>query len=390
MKKARMATYGINLLDHFDSSLYGFLVPILAPLFFPNHHAMKTLIYGYAVMIMGWVTRPLGAWYFSKKADRVGPQKVLNTTIIGMTFTTAFFTCLQPGTAWGVIGLCVLRGLQNFFSAGETSIAGLYILEHAEVKQQHKISSFYLSSTMMGILFASGVTSLLLYRDQPQLYWKWPFYAAGFLGLMGWWLRQTSVSTFIKKSVVSSKMDWGSMIRLMPITGLNYMLYAAPFVLFNSFAADVTSVSIQTLMSLNTLLMVFDLGLLILMGFLLQHRPAKKLLLICSSGVVFMMPILFGCTPDMGVWGICMIRIIMIILGVGFCIPLQTWLSTLPTRNRYATIAMGNALGSEILGRSLPAVGLFLWQITGCATAPGIYIALVAMCAWVSIYKNRN
>ncbi len=181
------------------------------------------------------------------------------------------------------------------------------------------------------------------------------------------------------------------MIRLMPITGLNYMLYAAPFVLFNSFAADVTSVRIQTLMSLNTLLMVFDLGLLIMMGFLLQHRPAKKLLLIFSGGVVFIMPILFGCTPYMGVWGTCMIRIIMIILGVGFCIPLQPWcLSTLPTRDRYATIAMGNAIGSEILGRSLPAVGLLLWQITGCAMAPGIYIALVAMCAWVSIYKNRN
>ena len=33
MKKARIATYLANILDHFDTSLYGFLVPILAPLF---------------------------------------------------------------------------------------------------------------------------------------------------------------------------------------------------------------------------------------------------------------------------------------------------------------------------------------------------------------------
>ena len=159
MKRARIATCLANILDHFDTSLYGFLVPILAPLFFPKSDPVVALIQGYGIVIIGFITRPLGAWYFGKQADLVGPHAALITTIMGMTATTFCFTLLQPYEHWGVggaIGLCLLRGIQNFFGAGETSIAGLYVLEGAETNQQHPITSLYLSSTMIGILLASG------------------------------------------------------------------------------------------------------------------------------------------------------------------------------------------------------------------------------------------
>ncbi len=393
MRKARIATCLANILDHFDTSLYGFLVPILAPLFFPKSDPVVALIQAYGIIIIGFITRPLGAWYFGKQADAVGPHRALITTIMGMTITTFCFTLLQPYEHWGVggaIGLCLLRGIQNFFGAGETSIAGLYILEGTEVNQQHPITSLYLSSTMIGILLACGVASLLFYSDAPQLYWKWPFYGSLVTGLAGWWLRSQHTPAFTKKESIQAnakyKTNWKGVLRLIPITGFSYILYSAPLVFFNSFAAIVTQINIKDLMVSNTLLMLFDLGLLAILGPMLRKMDSKKLLLKISAAAVVVMPILFWYIPFVGYIDSIIIRMIIIILGVAFCIPLHQWYrSEFEASTRYTTTAIGYAIGSETLGRSFPAVGLALWHLTSLAIVPGIYIALVGLCAFLSI-----
>jgi MFS family permease len=389
MKKARIATYLANILDHFDTSLYGFLVPILAPLFFPKSEPIIALLQGYGIVIIGFITRPLGAWYFGKRADLVGPHAALITTITGMTVTTLCFTLLQPYEHWGVsgaVGLCVLRGIQNFFGAGETSIAGLYVLENTEIDQQHPITSLYLSSTMTGILLACGVSSILFYCDNPQLYWKWPFYGSVVTGVAGWWLRRQVVPRFVKKELIKEKFNSSGILRLIPIIGFSYILYSAPFVFFNSFAALVTSIDIKELMITNTFLMVFDMGLLALLGTIMRKMDAQKLLLKIAVVSMVLMPILFWCIPFVELLGAVIIRMVIITLGVAFCIPLHRWyVSEFPVNNRYTTTAIGYAIGSETLGRSFPAVGLALWHLTNLAIVPGIYIALVGLCAYLCI-----
>lgn len=394
MKKARIATYLANILDHFDTSLYGFLVPILAPLFFPSSEPIVALLQGYGIVIIGFITRPLGAWYFGKRADMVGPHAALITTITGMTITTLCFTLLQPYQLWGVggaIGLCILRGIQNFFGAGETSIAGLYVLENTEVDQQHPITSLYLSSTMMGIFLACGVSSVLFYCDNPQLYWKWPFYGSVVTGIAGWWLRHQVAPTFVKNESTQGNANWRGIIRLIPITGFSYILYSAPFVFFNSFASLVTSIDIKYLMITNTFLMIFDMGLLALLGPIMRKMDAQKLLLKIAVVSMVIIPILFWYIPFVELLGAVIIRMIIITFGVAFCIPLHRWyVSEFPANNRYTTTAIGYAIGSETLGRSFPAVGLALWHLTNLAIVPGIYISLVGLWAIFNILLSKR
>lgn len=392
MKKVRVATYLANALDHFDTSLYGFLVPIIAPLFFPSSDPVTALIKGYALVIIGFITRPLGAWYFSKKADTVGPHQTLIITIMGMTITTFCFTLIQPYNNWGIFGaicLCVLRGMQNFFGAGETSIASLYVLENAETNKQYSITSLYLSSTMVGILLACFVTSILFYSNNPQLYWKLPFYGSLITGLTGWYLRYQYNPTFVKKKIFQKQINWQDIIKLIPITGLSYILYSAPMVFFNSFAPIVTNISIKTLMASNTILMFFDLVLLTIFGSITRNINPKQLLLKISGIIIIIFPILFLIIPFVNLFGAIVIRIIMITLGVAFCIPLNRWYyEELGEHNRYTVTSIGYAIGSEILGRSFPMVGLLLWQISNLAIIPGLYIALISLWAFYNIKIN--
>ena len=113
---------------------------------------------------------------------------------------------------------------------------------------------------------------------------------------------------------------------------------------------------------------------------------SKKLLLKISAVAVVVIPFLFWCIPFVEFFGSVAIRMIIITLGVAFCIPLHRWyMEELPAHNRYTTTAIGYAIGSETLGRSFPAVGLALWHITHSSIVPGVYIALVGLCAFLSI-----
>lgn len=66
MKIFRMQFWSVclgNLFEHYDTALFGFLSPFLAPLFFPKHDPLTALILTYAIIPLGMVMRPLGALF---------------------------------------------------------------------------------------------------------------------------------------------------------------------------------------------------------------------------------------------------------------------------------------------------------------------------------------
>ena len=53
-----------NALDNFDTSIYSFLAPLLAPRFFPHADPIVQLILAYSVLMISLIARPLGAFVF--------------------------------------------------------------------------------------------------------------------------------------------------------------------------------------------------------------------------------------------------------------------------------------------------------------------------------------
>lgn len=393
MNKARVATYLANFFDHFDTAIYGFLVPIIAPLFFPTSDYTVTLIQGYGVIIVGIITRPLGAWYYSKKAQCDGPQSALISTVLGMTLATLAFTLVNPYNDWGYYGalsLCILRGIQNFFGAGENSIAGLYVLENASKNQQHPISCLYLGTQMGGILLAGAVANLLFYTKEPQLYWKLPFYGSCVTGVCGWWLRRQADDSWVRLSSQKVKYNWRGILQVIPIAGLSYLTYSASFIFFNSFANILTGIDIAKLMTANTAFMLYDLILLLFLGPLLRNIRCVPILRNISIALIILTPLLFYVTPYVEFGGLCVIRTILVTLGVIFCIPLHRWyIEQFSKENRYTTSAIGTAIGTEVIGRSFSVVGLALWHFCHLSIVPGLYISLISTIALFALKMRR-
>ena len=83
-----------NLLDHFNTSLYAFMAPILAPIFFPNHEPIVQLILGYSLLSTSLVTRPLGSLIFGFVACRRGAIFSLSISLVGVAFASVLFGCI--------------------------------------------------------------------------------------------------------------------------------------------------------------------------------------------------------------------------------------------------------------------------------------------------------
>ena len=75
-----------NLFEHYDTALFGFLSPFLAPLIFPNKDPLTALILTYAIIPLGMLARPLGSLVFGYIGDVYGRRYALFLTLAGMSF----------------------------------------------------------------------------------------------------------------------------------------------------------------------------------------------------------------------------------------------------------------------------------------------------------------
>ena len=113
-----------NFLEHYDNALYGLLIPFLSIKFFPNQDFMLNLIYGYLVLTIGILIKPIGAFFLGRIGDTQGRKKALSLSFFGTALTTLSFCFLPTYQDIGILSPCLLiflRLLQNFFSSAVKS-----------------------------------------------------------------------------------------------------------------------------------------------------------------------------------------------------------------------------------------------------------------------------
>ncbi|MBY0293521.1 MAG: MFS transporter, partial [Alphaproteobacteria bacterium] len=77
-----------NSLEYYDFTLFVFLTPIIAPLFFPSEDKIVSIIIGLGTFAVGFLMRPLGAIVFGYIGDLYGRKRALTLSIILMAIPT--------------------------------------------------------------------------------------------------------------------------------------------------------------------------------------------------------------------------------------------------------------------------------------------------------------
>lgn len=382
-----------NVLDHYDMALYTFLVPFIAPVFFPNHDHITQLIMGYGITIISLFSRPLGSFIFGTIAMHLGTKFVLFITLIGVAASTSAIGLIPDYNnigIWSGIILVMVRFIQGVFAAGEQSVASLFVLDQVSGHARISLSSYYQASSMAGAMLASAAAWVVSMTGQGALYWRYAFFTGAITGLIALILRFMILDHMIPKPQNDHKLYQFFIIhkvlilKIILVSSTSYMTFAVPFVFLNKFISIVADVKLSDMMAYNSIIMLMDILLLPIFGKIAQkyQNPSRwmsyaALLLILTSIPGFYL------MNYLDFYGLLAVKIWFVVVGVAFSAPSKAWLySLIHTQEKYMITGLGYAIGSAVLGGQTTTICWILWNYTQNIIAPGVYMTLLASCAF--------
>ncbi len=401
MKKAanyKLAGMVGNILEHYDSALFGLLAPFLAPLFFADYDPITALIMTYGIMPLGIVSRPVGALFFGWIGDRFGRKEALRLSLLGMAAITVAMGFLPVHSQVGVLApvlLALLRMLQGFFMAGEAVGGAIYILEQAENGKKTLLSSLYDASSVGGILLASALVASFSSFGIIDYGWRFLFWGGSLTAIFGFFLQKSVPDNDIIPTPTTSigqgvKQNLGALCAIIFTSGLSYVTYAMAFDLMNGYIPIVTTLSKTEVMKINSYLLVLDMLLLPCFGYLAYRIGKERQMQMAALFLALAAIPLFLCLESASLGVVIAVRCALVVGGVAFSAPYHAWAQELvPANMRYTILSLGYALGTQCIGKPACAISCWLYKLTGLAFAPGLYLALFASVAGYVVISQK-
>lgn len=400
LNRGTLAGFLGNFLEHYDTTLYGLVAPCIAVLFFADLPLLTGLIATFAVTCAGILTRPLGALFFGRIGDRKGRETALFFTLTGMgaaTVCIGFLPTSHQVGAYAWIFLTLLRSLQDFFAEGESRGSAIYLLERTKESKQGWISSLYSTSTMLGILAASGLVTVFSVTGILKDNWRWLFWIGGLTALVGIVLRASSRGSPSFTPAAAKKdapftvlyQQRKALLAIILASGFSYTTYTFPFIFMTNFAPLISEFTTAQMLELNTFLLIADMILLPCFGFLTKWISGFKMMGWAALGAGILAFPLFSLLYHPTESNIILVRMTIMVLGVAFAAPFYMWtVAVVPQEHRYTVISFGYSVGSRLIGVPGVAISFWLYQMTGMILAPAAYLAAMALLAALTIWRT--
>jgi Arabinose efflux permease len=185
-----------NLLEWYDYTIYGFLVPVMAPLFFPDVSPAVAILSSFGVLGVGFLGRPLGGVLFGIWGDRYGRRFSLALAMVVMGVATFAAGLLPTFAAAGILApvlLVLLRLIQGLSMGGQWSGGGTFIVEYAPPTRRGMYGGIHVMGVTLGVLAGSlavlVTSSATTAADMATFGWRIPFFIGALTAAAGVLLR---------------------------------------------------------------------------------------------------------------------------------------------------------------------------------------------------------
>lgn len=197
-KKAAASGWIGSALEYYDFFIYVSAAALIFPqLFFPKGDPTVAIVASLATYGVGYVARPIGAFFLGHWGDTHGRKQVLVLCMFLMGFSTVAVGLLPTYDQVGLLApalLVLLRLVQGFAVAGEISGASSMILEHAPFGRRGFFASFTLQGVQAGQIMAAAVFLPLQAFMDPVAFMSWgwriPFLLSVVVIAMGYVIRK--------------------------------------------------------------------------------------------------------------------------------------------------------------------------------------------------------
>lgn len=197
-KKAAASGWIGSALEYYDFFIYATAASLIFPqIFFPSNNPAVAIIASLATYGVGYVARPIGAFFLGHWGDTHGRKTVLILCMLLMGFSTMGVGLLPTYQQVGIVApvlLVILRLIQGFAVAGEISGSSSMILEHAPFGRRGFFASFTLQGVQAGQILAAAIfLPLAAYMPEAAFNswgWRIPFLASVLVIIAGYIIRR--------------------------------------------------------------------------------------------------------------------------------------------------------------------------------------------------------
>jgi MHS family proline/betaine transporter-like MFS transporter len=408
----RAITAGVigNVLEWYDFGVYGYLVPTISALFFPNGDPTVSLLLTFAVFGVGFVMRPIGSIVFGIYGDRFGRRRALSAVIFVMALSTFAIgllpTYAQVGIAAPIL-LVVVRLFQGLSTGGEFGGSSAYIVEYAPQHRRGFFGSFQLvgvaSGFLLGSLTAALLNSVLSADDRLAWGWRLPFLFGITVGLVGaylrWRLDDTPIYAEIEEQgAVATRPLADALLRhprqtllAFASTLYNTVAYYIALIYMASYMTTVGKLPQSTVLWITTGCLAVMIALLPGLGRLSDRIGRRPLMLgSCLAFVVLGVP--FFMMASSGNLALTIFaQLLMMVLYAPYAATCASFLTEItPNRVRYTSMSVGYNIAVAIFGGFAPFIATWLVRETGSPYAPAAYLIASAVITGIVVLRTRE
>ncbi len=397
--------YG-NALEWYDFTTYAFFVPVISQLFFPTKTGFLSLLIAFGVFATSFLIRPIGGVIFGYFGDRYGRKKALIASIITMSVPTFLFGLLPTHATVGLaapILLTILRLFQGFAVSGEFTTTMSFLIEHAPENKRGFMGSLAMCSALVGIVLSSAVSTLIIELvDHDSLMawgWRFPFWVAGLLGIIGLILRLKTVETqrfqavhhlnesktyFLLQDLMQN--HYKQLFLVIVITCVMAVGNYFQIGYFVTFLSHTQSLPLKAVMITNLISLVVLSLLLPVFGLISDRIGRKPVLFFGIIGMVIAAHPSFSLLAQNSIQSALLGQLLFVFFLAAIAALIPTTVAELfPTHIRNSGMSIGYNISLALFGGTAPLIAIALVQETGNKIAPAWYIMICGIVSAIAL-----
>jgi len=394
-----------NVLEWYDFAVYGYFVPVISQLFFPNQTPLVSLLLTFSVFGVGFVMRPIGSVVFGQYGDRHGRKRALSAVIFLMAVSTFAVGLLPTYASIGVLApllLVVARLAQGLSGGGEWGGAAAYLVEYALPGKRGLTGSWQQVSVgcgfLLGSLTAAVLTTWLSPEDMLAWGWRIPFLLGVLVGIVGaimrWRLDDTPKFTELESQgqVARSPLLEAFTTFRKPtlvafgITLHNTVGYYAVLIYLTTWLTNIVKMPRGTALWIGTACLLAFVVAVPFMG-ALSDRIGRRPLFIasCVGYIVLAYPLFLLASTGVPAYAFIAQLILVLLLALYAGPGPAVYCELFPTRVRYTALSVGYNIPVAIFGGFAPFIATWLIHSTGNPLSPAFYVIAASLVTLITM-----
>lgn len=407
IQKAVLSGIICNMIVWYELTLFGSLTHIISSTFFLSKAGTIHFLITFAI---GFGFRPLGALIFGYVGDRYGRKKILLTSVVLVSISSAAIGIIPSFKDVGVLApilLLLCRITQGIAAGGETSINATFLIEHSSDKKNLgflgsiKAFSGALGSVVCFIMIA--ICKKFTGENFEIWGWKLLFHFCFFMGMIGFLMRYLmSESLAYKIHSQNKSLSRSPFLELIKS-------YKRPFIIAIGLGIAQNAIVYSMIMFYN--ISVRELSI--------SGIDIKNLVRIISDTTFGVCAVLFAILSDKVGRKNMMVLIVIILAFVGlpvlsllshnnYYVIILTFISSsipiaasfgiynslicelFPTKIRCTGFCLANNISAGIFGGISPYICTLLIEKTGTKLAAGTYLTACALVSLISVLQIKT